>query len=53
MTAQIITLLSGDQEFASTATLSAFALALTPLILALLTNTVGVSVNQRWRQRHG
>jgi phosphate transport system permease protein len=53
MTAQIITLLSGDQEFASAATLSAFALALTLLILALLTNTVGVSMNQRWRQRHG
>lgn len=53
MTAQIITLLSGDQAFDSAPTMAAFALALTLLIIALLTNSIGVSMNQRWRARHG
>ena len=51
-TAQIVTLLIGDQEFDSPKTLSAFALALTLFIITLFLNFWAMTVIKRQKRRY-
>jgi phosphate transport system permease protein len=50
VTAQIVALLTGDQEFDSPKTLSAFALGLVLLLLTLLLNIYALSIVRRHRE---
>jgi len=52
VTVQIVALLTGDQEFDSAKTLSAFALGLTLLVLTLIMNMVAVHVVNAYRERY-
>lgn len=52
VTVQIVTLLVGDQEFASAKTLAAFALGLVLFIVTLALNVIGLRVVRRYRQRY-
>jgi phosphate transport system permease protein len=52
ITVQIVMLLTGDQEFDSAKTLSAFALGLVLFILTLALNIVALRVVQRFRERY-
>lgn len=52
-TAQIVTLLVGDQEFNSPKTLSAFALALTLFVLTLVFNVVALMVIKNYKKKFG
>lgn len=52
VTAQIVTLLIGDQEFDSSKTLAAFALGLTLFILTLTLNVIAVSIVKRFREQY-
>lgn len=52
VTVQIVTLLVGDQEFASAKTLAAFALGLVLFIITLTLNVVGLRVVRRYRERY-
>ncbi len=52
-TAQIVSLLVGDQEFGSPKTLAAFALALVLFILTLLFNVVALIISKRYKQKYG
>jgi phosphate transport system permease protein len=50
VTVQIVSLLTGDQEFDSTKTLSAFALGLVLFIITMLLNVVAIRVVRRYRR---
>lgn len=50
VTAQIVQLLTGDQEFDSAKTLSAFALGLVLFIITLLLNVVALTIVKRYRE---
>jgi phosphate transport system permease protein len=52
-TAQIVSLLVGDQEFGSPKTLAAFALALVLFILTLLFNVIALIISKRYKQKYG
>jgi phosphate transport system permease protein len=52
VTAQIVTLLVGDQEFDSPKTLAAFALGFTLFILTLILNVVALMVVRKYRERY-
>ena len=52
ITAQIVMLLTGDQEFDSAKTLSAFALGLVLFVLTLVLNVIALRVVQRFRERY-
>jgi len=52
VTAQIVTLLVGDQEFDSPKTLAAFALGLTLFVATLILNVVALKVVRRYREQY-
>ena len=52
VTAQIVTLLVGDQEFDSAKTLSAFALGLTLFVLTLGLNLIALRAVRRFREQY-
>ena len=52
VTVQIVTLLTGDQEFDSAKTLSAFGLGLTLFLVTLLLNIVAQKIVQTYRQQY-
>ncbi|MGJ3232306.1 MAG: phosphate ABC transporter permease subunit PstC [Oceanicaulis sp.] len=52
ITVQIVMLLTGDQEFDSSKTLSAFALGLVLFALTLVLNIIALRVVQRFRERY-
>ena len=52
VTVQIVTLLTGDQEFNSTKTLSAFGLGLTLFLVTLVLNIVAQRIVQTYRQQY-
>ncbi|MDP2765353.1 MAG: phosphate ABC transporter permease subunit PstC, partial [Brevundimonas sp.] len=52
VTVQIVTLLTGDQEFNSTKTLSAFGLGLTLFLVTLLLNIFAQRIVQTYRQQY-
>ena len=52
VTAQIVALLTGDQEFDSAKTLSAFALGLVLFVVTLLLNIYALSVVKRYREAY-
>jgi phosphate transport system permease protein len=52
VTVQIVTLLVGDQEFASAKTLAAFALGLMLFVVTLVLNVVGLHVVRRFREQY-
>ncbi len=52
MTVQIVTLLTGDQEFDSAKTLAAFAIALYLLILTLGLNIVALKIVDRYKRKY-
>ena len=52
VTVQIVTLLTGDQEFDSPKTLAAFALGLMLFIVTLILNIVALQVVKRFREQY-
>lgn len=52
VTVQIVTLLTGDQEFDSAKTLSAFALGLVLFIITLTLNVIAFRIVQRYREKY-
>ncbi len=52
VTVQIVTLLTGDQEFDSAKTLAAFALGLVLFIMTLGLNVIALSVVRRYREKY-
>lgn len=52
VTAQIVTLLVGDQEFDSAKTLAAFALGLTLFVLTLGINLIALATVRRYREQY-
>ena len=52
VTVQIVTLLTGDQEFDSAKTLSAFALGLVLFCVTLLLNVIALRVVRRFREKY-
>ena len=52
VTAQIVTILVGDQEFESAKTLSAFALALTLIIITLGLNFIALQIVKKYREQY-
>lgn len=52
-TAQIVTLLVGDQEFDSPKTLAAFALALTLFIFTFIFNVIALMVIKNYKKKYG
>ncbi|HEY0104058.1 MAG TPA: phosphate ABC transporter permease subunit PstC [Brevundimonas sp.] len=52
VTVQIVTLLTGDQEFNSSKTLSAFGLGLTLFLVTLMLNVVAQRIVQTYRQQY-
>lgn len=52
VTAQIVTLLVGDQEFDSAKTLAAFALGLLLFVVTLILNVVALMVVRRYREQY-
>jgi phosphate transport system permease protein len=53
ITVQIVSLLTGDQEFDRAETLSAFALGLTLFILTFLINLVALFYSYKYRRKYG
>jgi phosphate transport system permease protein len=53
VTVQIVTLLTGDQEFDSAKTLAAFALGLTLFVVTLGLNVIALQVSRKAKLRHG
>ena len=51
-TAQIVTLLVGDQEFDSVKTLSAFALGITLFALTLILNVIALLITKKYREKY-
>jgi phosphate transport system permease protein len=52
VTVQIVTLLTGDQEFDSPKTLSAFGLGLTLFVVTLALNVVALRIVQKYREQY-
>ena len=52
VTSQIVTILSGDQEFESAKTLSAFALALVLIVITLALNFFALQIVKRYREQY-
>jgi phosphate transport system permease protein len=52
VTAQIVTLLVGDQEFDSAKTLAAFALGLILFVVTLILNIIALQVVRRYREQY-
>ena len=52
ITVQIVTLLVGDQEFESAKTLSAFALALTLIVITLGLNFIALQIVKKYREQY-
>jgi len=52
VTVQIVTLLTGDQEFDSPKTLAAFGLGLTLFLVTLALNVVALRIVQKYRQQY-
>ena len=52
-TAQIVTLLVGDQEFNSPKTLAAFALALALFVFTFIFNVIALSVIKKYKRKYG
>ena len=52
VTVQIVTLLTGDQEFDSPKTLAAFALGLTLFIVTLVLNVIALHVVRKYREQY-
>jgi phosphate transport system permease protein len=52
VTVQIVTLLTGDQEFDSPKTLSAFGLGLTLFVVTLALNIVALRIVQKYREQY-
>ena len=52
VTAQIVTILVGDQEFESAKTLSAFALALTLIVITLILNFYALYIVKKYREQY-
>ena len=52
VTVQIVTLLTGDQEFDSPKTLAAFGLGLTLFLVTLTLNVIALAVVQRYREAY-
>ena len=52
VTVQIVTLLTGDQEFDSAKTLAAFALGLLLFLITLLINVTALAIVKRFRERY-
>lgn len=52
ITVQIVMLLTGDQEFDSAKTLSAFALGLVLFVLTLIMNMIALRVVQKYREKY-
>ena len=52
VTSQIVTILVGDQEFESAKTLSAFALALTLIIITLCMNFYALHIVKKYREQY-
>jgi len=52
VTVQIVTLLTGDQEFDSPKTLSAFGLGLTLFVITLALNIVALRIVQKFREQY-
>jgi phosphate transport system permease protein len=52
VTTQIVQLLTGDQEFDSAKTLSAFALGLVLFLITLLLNLIALHIVRRYREQY-
>ena len=52
MTVQIVTLLTGDQEFNSPKTLAAFGLGLTLFLVTLTLNIIAQRIVQTYREQY-
>jgi phosphate transport system permease protein len=52
VTVQIVTLLTGDQEFDSVKTLSAFALGLTLFVVTLCLNLIALRIVKKYREKY-
>jgi phosphate transport system permease protein len=52
VTVQIVTLLTGDQEFDSPKTLAAFALGLTLFIFTLFLNFIALKIVRKYREQY-
>ena len=52
VTAQIVTILVGDQEFESAKTLSAFALALTLIVITLILNFFALQIVKKYKEQY-
>ena len=52
VTVQIVTLLTGDQEFDSAKTLAAFALGLMLFVVTLILNIVALRVVRKYREQY-
>jgi phosphate transport system permease protein len=52
VTVQIVTLLTGDQEFDSPKTLAAFGLGLTLFAVTLVLNIVALRIVQKYREQY-
>ena len=52
VTVQIVSLLTGDQEFDSPKTLAAFALGLTLFLVTLLLNVAALRIVKRYREQY-
>ena len=52
-TAQIVSLLSGDQEFSSSKTLASFALALTLFVVTFIFNILALIVIKKYQKKNG
>ena len=52
VTVQIVTLLTGDQEFDSPKTLSAFGLGLTLFVVTLALNIIALRIVQKYREQY-
>ena len=52
VTVQIVTLLTGDQEFDSPKTLAAFALGLTLFVVTLLLNVLALHIVRKYREQY-
>ena len=52
VTVQIVTLLTGDQEFDSPKTLAAFGLGLTLFVVTLMLNVVALRIVQKYREQY-
>jgi len=52
VTVQIVTLLTGDQEFDSAKTLAAFALGLVMFVITLLLNVIALRIVRKYREQY-